>query len=68
MSKYECNCHEVLPIKISSHCNHFYVFRVYRNPDLIDSIFDSLLESMANIQNNDKKAASLLIGDFNANH
>ena len=68
MSQYECNCHEVLIIRVCSRFNNFYIFTAYRNPDLNDSIFDYLIESMANIQNNDRKAAFLFIGDFNAHH
>ena len=66
MSQYECNYHEVLIIRFCSRFDHFYVFTVHRNQDLNVSIFDDLLESMAKIQNNDRKAAFLFIDDFNA--
>ena len=41
---------------------------MYRNPDLDVQIFDCLLNSMAVIQENDRKAAFLFVGDFNAHH
>ena len=48
--------------------NNFYLFSVYRNPDADDGIFDCLLASMAAIQENDRKASFVFIGDFNAHH
>ena len=41
---------------------------VYRNPDADDGIFDCLLVSMTAIQENDRKASFVFIGDFNAHH
>ena len=65
---YECGCHEVLVLKVCGKHSNFYLFAVYRNPDLDDQIFDCLLNSMAVIQENDRKAAFLFVGDFNAHH
>ena len=48
--------------------NNFYLVSVYRNPDADDGIFDCLLVSMAAIQENDRKASFVFIGDFNAHH
>ena len=47
---------------------NLYLFSVYRNPDADDRIFDCLLVSMAAIQENDRKATFVFIGDFNAHH
>ena len=65
---FECGCHEVLILKVCGRHSNFYLFSVYRNPDLDDQIFDCLLNSMAVIQGNDRKAAFLFVGDFNAHH
>ena len=67
-ANYECRCHEVQVFKVCGKTNNFYLFSVYRNPDADDSIFDCLLTSMAAIQESDRKAAFLFIGDFNAHH
>ena len=44
------------------------IWSVCRNPDADDGIFDCLLVSMAAIQENDRKASFVFIGDFNAHH
>ena len=67
-ANYECRCHEVLVLKVCGKHSNFYLFSVYRNPDSNDDIFDCLLSSMAAVQENDRKAAFLFIGDFNAHH
>ena len=64
---FECGCHEVQIVKVCGKHN-FYFFSVYRNPDADDGIFDCLLVSMAAIQENDRKASFVFIGDFNAHH
>ena len=65
---YECGCHEILVFKVCGNYNNFYLFSIYRNPDANDSIFDCLLVSMATIQENDRKASIVFVGDFNAHH
>ena len=67
-SNFECGCHEVQILKVCGRTHNFYLFSVYRNPDVDDAIFDCLLTSMANIQEQDRKAAFLFVGDFNAHH
>jgi hypothetical protein len=47
---------------------NFYIFNLYRNPDLDDRIFDCMLTSMAAIQAEDVKASFLFMGDLNAHH
>ena len=47
---------------------NIYLFSVYRNPDADNGIFDCLLVSMAAIQESDRKASFVFIGDFNAYH
>ena len=44
---YECDCHEVLVLKVCGKYSNFYLFSIYRNPDADDEIFDCLLSSMA---------------------
>ena len=63
---YECDCHEVLVLKVCGKHSNFYLFSIYRNPDADDEIFDCLLNSMASIQQNYRKATFLFVGDFNA--
>ena len=65
---FECGCHEVQIIKVCDKHNNFYLFSVYRNPDADDGIFDCLLVSMAAIQESDRKASFVFIGDSNAHH
>ena len=65
---FECGCHEVQIIKVCGKHNNFYLLSVYRNPDADDGIFDCLLVSMAAIQENDRKAYFVFIGDFNVHH
>ena len=67
-TNYECRCHEVQVFKVCGKTNNFYLFSIYRNPDADDSIFDCLFTSMAAIQESDRKAAFLFVGDFNAHH
>ena len=67
-ANFECGCHEVQVLKVCGRTNNFYIFSVYRNPDVDDSIYDCLLLSMASIQENDSKSAFIFIGDFNAHH
>ena len=51
----ECGCHEVQVMKVCGRLHNFYLFSIYRNPDLDDSVFDCLLSSMASIQESDRK-------------
>ena len=68
LSKSECGCHEMMAVKICSRFNNYYIFSLYRNPDMDDSIYDCLLTSMASIQERDSKASFLFVGDVNAHH
>ena len=65
---FECGCHEVQIIKVCGKHNNSYLFSVYWNPDADDEIFDCLLVSMTAIQENDRKASFVFIGDSNAHH
>ena len=44
------------------------MFSLYRNPDLDDQIFDSLLTSMAAVQAEDVHASFLFVGDLNGHN
>ena len=63
-----CGCHEVQVIRVASRLNNFYVFSLYRNPDLDDSIYDCCLTKMALIQETDQKSCFVFVGDLNAHH
>ena len=67
-TNFECGCHEVQILKICGKHNNFYLFSIYQNPDADDGIYECLLTSMASIQENDRKASFLFVGDFNAHH
>ena len=67
-TSYACVCHEMQVMKVCGKHNNFYLFSVYRNPDLDDAIFDCLLLAMAKVQEDDRKACFVFIGDFNAHH
>ena len=47
---------------------NFYVFSLYRNPDLDDRIFYCLLTSMAVVQAKDVRVSFLFVGDLNGHH
>ena len=47
---------------------NFYMFSLYRNPDLDDRIFYCLLTSMAAVQAEDVRASFLFVGDLNGHH
>lgn len=68
LTSIECKCHEIILLKITSKYNNFYLFSVYRNPDLDNSIYDCLLTAMATVQSSDRKAVFVFMGDFNAHH
>ena len=44
---------------------NFYLYSLYRNPDLDDRIYDCLLASMAAVQAEDVRASFLFVGDLN---
>ena len=66
--KYECGCHEIMIVRVCSRFNNFYIFNLYRNPDSDDSIYECLLNSYINIQEEDRKSCFIFIGDLNAHH
>ena len=37
---YECKCHEMMVVRICGNVSNIYVFAVYRNPGLDDSLYD----------------------------
>ena len=47
---------------------NFYVFSLYRSPDLDDRIFYCLPTSMAAVQAEDVRASFLFVGDLNGHH
>ena len=64
----ECHCHEIMVMRVCSRYSNIYVYSCYRNPDLDDSIYDCLKGSMASVQERDRKACFVFVGDFNAHH
>ena len=45
--KFECGCCELLVVSVCGLRQNFYVYSLYRNPDLDNRIYDCLLTSMA---------------------
>ena len=66
--KYECGCCEMLVFIVCGTRQNFYVFSLYRNPDLDDQIYDCFLTSMAVVQAEDVRALFLFMGDLNGHH
>ena len=67
-TSYACTCHEMQVMKVCGKQNNFYLFSLYRNPDLDNAIFDCLLLAMAKVQEDDRKACFVFVGDLNAHH
>ena len=66
--QFECGCCEMLAFRVCGARQNFYVFRLYRNPDLDDRIYDCLLTAMAAVQAADVCASFLFVGDLNGHH
>ena len=54
--------------RINSWINNFHVYAFYRNPGHDGSLYDCLLDSMAQVQLVDDKAVFVFVGDANAHH
>lgn len=67
-SSYSCNCCEMQIVRVCGGRMNFYVFSLYRNPDIDDHIFDCLVSSMSSIQEADRRAAFIFTGDLIAHH
>lgn len=65
---HECEYHDVLSLKVCNKHDNIYLFSIYCNPDVDDSLYDCPLTRMAAIQENDKKALFLFAGEFNDHH
>ena len=65
---FECICHETQVFKVSGKHNNFYIFSLYRNPDLDGSIYDCLIDRIAAVQESDRRASFVFVGDLNAHH
>ena len=66
--KFECDCCEMLVFRVCGARQNFYVFSLYRNPDLDDRIYYCLLTALADVQAPDACASLLFVGDLNGNH
>ena len=66
--KFECGCCEMLVFRVCGARQNFYVFGLYRNPDLDDRIYDCLLTAMAAVQAADARVSFLFVGDLNGHH
>ena len=67
--KFECDCCKMLVFRVCGARQNFYLFSLYRNPDLNDRIYyDCLLAAMAAMQAADVRASFLFVGDLNGHH
>ena len=67
-SKLECSFHESCLFCIYSRINNFYVNAINRNPGHDISLYDCLLDSMAEVQSVDDKAVFVFVGYAKAFH
>ena len=58
----------MLVVRVCGLGQNFYVYSLYRNPDLDDCIYDCLLTSMAAVQAEDVRAPFLFVDDLNGHH
>ena len=58
----------MLVFRVSVARQNFYVFSLYRYPDLDDRIYDCLLTAMAAVQAADARASFLFVGYLNGHH
>ena len=67
--KFECGCCQMLVFMVCGARQNFYVFNLYRNPDLDDRIYECLLIAMAAVSNAvNVRAPFLFMGDLNDYH
>ena len=66
--KFECGCCEMLVFRVCGARQNFYMFSLYRNPDLDDRIYDCLLTAIPALQAADVRALFLFVGDLNGHH
>ena len=58
----------MLVFRVCGARQNFYVFSLYRNPDLDDRIYEYLLTAMASVQAADARASYVFVGDLNDHH
>ena len=66
--KFEYGCCEMLAFRVCCVRQNLYVYRLYRDHDLDDRIFYSLLASMAAVQAEDVRASFLFVGYLKRHH
>ena len=66
--KFECGCCEMMVLRVCGRRSNFYLYSLYRNPDLDDGLYDCLLASMARVQEEDSRASFVFMGDLNVHH
>ena len=66
--KFDCGCCEMLVFRVCGARQNFYMFSLYRNPDLDDRIYDCLLTAMVAVQAVDARASFLFAADLNGHH
>ena len=66
--QHKFECWEMLVFRVCGARQNFYVFSLYRNPDLDDRVYDCLLTAMAAVQAADARALFLFVVDLNGHH
>ena len=65
---FEYGCCEMFVFMVCGVKQNFYVFSLYRNPDVDGRIYDCLLTSMAAVQAEDVSASIMFVGDLSDYH
>ena len=63
--KFECGCCQMLLFRVCGARQNFYVFSLYRNPNLDYRIYNSLLTATAAVHSADARASFLFVCDLN---
>ena len=54
--------------RVSGRRTNYYIFSVYRKPEMDNAIYDCLLDKMQAIQECDRKSSFIFVGDLNVHH
>ena len=66
--KFDYVCCEMLVCRVCCARQNFYLFSLYRNPDLDEQIYECLLTSIGAVLEEDVHASFLFIGDLHGYH
>ena len=67
-NKLKHGCCKMLVFFVCGAIENFYIFSLYRNPDLDDQIYVCLLKALAAVQATDVSVSLIIMGDLNGHH